>query len=112
MLTFWGNAKYSMCDGLSRRDFIRLGSLGIGALGGLSLAEVLRLRAQGAERPRSSEKSVIMVYLPGGPSHLDTFDLKPDAPEEIRGNYQPIASKVVGIRWTGLVSSSDRTAER
>jgi hypothetical protein len=98
MFTLWGNTNYSMCDGLSRRDFIRLGSLGIGALGGISLADVLRLRAHGADRPRSSQKSVIMVYLPGGPTHLDTFDLKPDAPDEVRGNYKPIATKVVGMR--------------
>jgi hypothetical protein len=87
-----------MCDGLGRRDFLRLGTLGIGALGGLSLADLLRLRAQGAERPRAAQKSVIMVYLPGGPTHLDTFDLKPDAPDEIRGNYKPIDTKVVGMR--------------
>jgi len=67
MLTFLSKPIASrMCDGLSRRDFLRVGALGVG---GLTLADLLRLRAQG--KPPVRSKSVIMVYLEGGPSHID-----------------------------------------
>lgn len=80
------------CDGLSRRACLQIGSLG---LGGLALPEILRRQAQAAAgRPL---KGVIMVLLPGGPTQLDTFDLKPDAPAEIRGEFSPIATNVDGV---------------
>jgi hypothetical protein len=79
---------------MSRRDFFRIGALGVG---GLSLADLLRLRAQGAAKEKSSPKAVIMVYLPGGPSHIDMYDLKPDAPKEYRGEFKPIRTNVPGI---------------
>jgi hypothetical protein len=82
-----------MCDGISRRDFFRIGALGVG---GLTLADLLCLRAQGAVK-ETSPKSVIMVYLPGGPSHIDMYDLKPDAPKEYRGEFKPIRTNVPGI---------------
>ena len=71
-----GGAKREYCDGLTRRDFVRIGSLGLG----LSLADLLRLKAQGAVKPAGRPKSVLMVYLGGGLSHIDTYDMKPDAP--------------------------------
>ena len=86
------------CDGMSRRSWLRIGGLG---LGGLALPELLR--AEAASRSANSAaagkpaKGVIMVLLPGGPTHLDTFDLKPDAPPEIRGEFRPIATNVPGI---------------
>ncbi len=83
------------CDGMSRRSWLRIGGLG---LGGLGLPEILRAEASA---PRSESKrtakGIIMVLLPGGPSHLDMYDLKPDAPLEIRGEFQPISTKVPGI---------------
>ncbi|HVC94038.1 MAG TPA: DUF1501 domain-containing protein [Pirellulales bacterium] len=79
-------------DNLSRRDFLRAGSLG---LGGLTLADVLRLRAEA--KGRSSPRSVIMVVLGGGPSHIDMYDLKPEAPSEYRGEFRPIQSNVPGF---------------
>ena len=80
------------CDGVPRRSFLKIGGL---ALGGASLTEILRAEAVvGREK---SEKSIIMILLPGGPPHLDMFDMKPDAPAEIRGEFQPIASRVPGI---------------
>jgi hypothetical protein len=91
MLTIWG-AKQRFCDTVSRRDFLRLGALG---LGGLSLPDILRLRAQAGTG--NSAKSVIMVCLAGGPSHIDMYDLKPDAPADIRGEFRPIKSKVPGF---------------
>jgi hypothetical protein len=66
MLTIWGKKQKPLCDGLSRREFLRVGALG---LGGLTLADLLRHRAQGAGSARSSQKAVIMVYLCGAPPH-------------------------------------------
>jgi hypothetical protein len=81
------------CDRLPRRDFLKAGALG--SLG-LSLAGMLRLEAQGAIAPSAAGKSGIFIYLPGGQSHLDTFDMKPEA-SEIKGEFSPIATNVPGI---------------
>jgi hypothetical protein len=79
---------------LSRRGFLRLGALG---MGGLSLADLLHLKARGAVPAPSAGKAIIMVYLDGGPSHVDMYDLKPDAPVEVRGEFQPIRTNVPGF---------------
>jgi hypothetical protein len=79
-------------DGISRRNWLRIGGL---ALGGLALPDILRAEAQSGER--NPARGIIMVLLPGGPTHLDSFDLKPDAPAEIRGEFRPIATNVPGI---------------
>ena len=95
MLTFFngGNARY--CDGLSRRGFLKVGTLGVG---GLALGDLLRLRARAATPSAARRpKSVIMICLGGGPSHLDTYDMKPDAPSDFRGEIKPIRSKVPGM---------------
>ncbi|HLJ98150.1 MAG TPA: DUF1501 domain-containing protein [Gemmataceae bacterium] len=78
---------------LSRRGFLRIGALG---LGGLTLAGLLR--AEAAARIRSSHKSVILIYLVGGPPHQDLFDLKPGAPKEFAGPWKPIATNVTGVQ--------------
>jgi hypothetical protein len=85
--------KLRFCDGLPRREFLKIGSL---AFGGLQLPQILRADAESGKR--RSHKSVIMVYLSGGPPHQDMFDLKPDAPSEVRGEFQPIDTNVPGIR--------------
>jgi hypothetical protein len=77
----------------SRRDFLRAGFLG---LGGLTLGNLCQLRAQGAAITRDT--AVLLLFVHGGPSHLETYDLKPDAPDEIRGPFSPIATAVPGIR--------------
>ena len=83
------------CDGLTRRSFVRMGSL---AVGGIGLADLLRNESQaGAAAKR--HKSVIMVYLTGGIGHQDTFDLKPQAPAEIRGEFNQIATAVPGTAF-------------
>jgi hypothetical protein len=92
MLTVWGSPK-RFCDGITRRNFLRIGAFGAG----LTLAGLLRGRAHAG--PRTSNKSAIMIYLPGGPSHMDMYDLKPDAPAEYRGEFKPIATNVAGIRF-------------
>ncbi|MBI1314971.1 DUF1501 domain-containing protein [bacterium] len=81
-----------MCDGISRRSFLTIGGM---ALGGVALPNVLRAEAEAATG--SSHKAIINIYLPGGPSHIDLWDLKPDAPAEIRGEFRPIATNVPGI---------------
>jgi hypothetical protein len=81
------------CDGVSRRNFLKIGALG---LGGLALPQILQ--AEAASGVRRSQKAVIMVFLPGGPSHQDMFDLKLDAPSEIRGEFKPISTNVAGLQ--------------
>ncbi len=93
MLNLWGG-KHSFCDKISRRDFLSAGTLG---LAGLTLADILRLRALGQDAPKKAPRSVIMVCLAGGPSHLDMYDLKPDAPSDYRGEFNPIHSNVPGF---------------
>lgn len=85
-------SKSKFCDGISRRSFLNVGSL---ALGGLSLPQLLQADELSGNKTR--HKSVIMIFLPGGPSHLDIWDLKPDAPIEIRGEFQPIQSSIPGF---------------
>jgi hypothetical protein len=93
MLTIAGQRAGRFCDGVTRRDFLRLGGL---ALGGLSLPGLLR--AEDAAGIRRSHKAVIMVFLAGGPPHQDMFDLKPDAPDGIRGEFRPIATDLPGVQ--------------
>ncbi|MCE9603352.1 MAG: DUF1501 domain-containing protein [Planctomycetia bacterium] len=95
------------CDGLQRRDFLRVGGL---AMGGLALPQLLR--ADAASGKRSSTKSVIMVFLSGGPPHQDFVDLKPDAPIEIRGEFKPIATNVPGIEICELLPQLARMTDR
>ena len=80
---------------LSRRGFLKIGALGLG-FAGLNLPNLLR--AEAAAGIRSSHKSVILIYLVGGPPHQDMFDLKPDAPKEIAGPWKPVATNVTGIQ--------------
>jgi len=83
------------CDGVKRRDFLKVGALGAG----LSLTDYLRLAKAGEVKPNAKAKSVIYIRLGGGPTHMDTFDMKPDAPEEYRGNLKPIKSNVPGMEF-------------
>ena len=91
MLRLTGSRSSRFCDGVSRRGFLRIGALG---LGGLGLPQFLQAEAQQAV---GSNKAVIMIFLPGGPPHQDMWDLKMQAPAEIRGEFKPISTKVPGI---------------
>jgi hypothetical protein len=93
MLEFIGRGPRT-CDGVSRRTFLRVGGL---AVGGLTLPWLLRQRAGAAGRT-TPRKSVIQLWLAGGPSHIDMYDLKPNAPAEVRGEFKPIATNVTGIQ--------------
>jgi Protein of unknown function (DUF1501) len=94
MLTVQGSTGSGsrLCDGLSRRNFMKIGALGIA---GLTLPQLLQ--AEAAAGSNKSAKSIIMIYLVGGPPHQDMFDLKPDAPSEVAGPWKPIATNVPGI---------------
>jgi uncharacterized protein (DUF1501 family) len=95
MLNLFG-ASQRFCDGISRRNFLKIGAFGAG----LALSDMLRLKAQanGGNGSGTSPKAAIMIYLPGGPSHMDMYDLKPQAPAEYRGEFRPIATNVNGIQ--------------
>jgi hypothetical protein len=96
MLTIFGKGNGGgdgdFCDGVTRRNFLRIGGM---VMGGLTLPRLLQAETQsGTGR---SHRAIINVFLPGGPPHLDMWDLKPDAPREIRGEFQPIKTNVPGI---------------
>src|SRR5438874_2334043 len=93
MLTIQGGNGGTFCDGMSRREFLKIGGL---ALGGMSLMDILAAEAKAGVK--QNHKSIIMVFLPGGPPHQDMFDLKPDAPSDIRGEFKPIKTNVPGIQ--------------
>ena len=116
MLTILGGERGRFCDGLQRRTFLKIGGL---ALGGASLPQILRADSLArATTPRSAPqvseeaalsgtaprpggdrgKSIIMIFLPGGPPHQDMFDLKMEAPSEIRGEFKPISTNVPGVQ--------------
>jgi hypothetical protein len=97
MLTIFGASRTAApyCDGIRRRDFIRIGGLAMGSLMSLSLADLFRAEAKSGSR--STHKAVINIFLGGGPPHQDTWEIKSEAPAEIRGVFKPIATKVPGI---------------
>jgi hypothetical protein len=109
MLTIWGNKQKPLCDGLSRRAFLQVGALGVG---GLTLADLLRLRADAAAPARAPRKAVIMIYLCGAPPHLDMYDLKPDAPVGIRGEFKPIRTNVPGFDICELMPLQAKIADK
>jgi len=100
MLTILGRqsaSRASDCQGQTRRDFLTIGGL---AMGGLTLADLFRAESSAAESPVSrglAHKAIINIYLPGGPPHLDMWDPKPQAPREIRGEFDAIQTNVPGI---------------
>jgi hypothetical protein len=97
MLTILGS-KATYCDGLSRRSFLKIGGLSMGVLGGLGLADVLKAQAASSSAKKSRHKAVINIFLDGGPPHQDMWEIKTDAPKEIRGEFSPIATRVPGLQ--------------
>ncbi|MFM7831221.1 MAG: DUF1501 domain-containing protein, partial [Planctomycetaceae bacterium] len=89
MLNLTGNGTAQTCDGTTRRDFMQVGTLGVG---GLSLAGYLQAEEQGQVASGHDQRSCIMIFNLGAPSQLDTFDMKPEAPLEVRGPFKPIAT--------------------
>ncbi|HEY8503331.1 MAG TPA: DUF1501 domain-containing protein [Gemmataceae bacterium] len=110
MFTFWGK-RQRFCDGITRRSFLRVGAFGAG----LTLADMLRLQAaaRGQSKPAATApKAAIMVFLPGGPSHMDTYDLKPQAPAEFRGEFKPIPTNVPGVQICELFPEQARMFDK
>lgn len=111
MITFLGSNAlgHTFCDGLSRRSLMQIGALSLGgaALPGLTLPRLLA-----DDATKSNHKSVILVYLSGGMSHQDTFDLKPKAPAEIRGEFNPIATNLPGFEVGELLPKLSQCADK
>ena len=109
MLTLVGR-RHQFCDRVSRRGFLKIGAVGLGA-GALTLADVLRAEAASGG---SSHKAVIHVFLGGGPPHQDMWEIKTEAPSEIRGEFRPISTNVPGIQigevFPRIASIMDRCA--
>jgi hypothetical protein len=99
------------CEGISRRDCLKLG---LSSLIGGGLVDALRLRGQAAELGSSSTRptSCILVWMDGGPTHYETFDPKPDAPAEIRGEYDPIATAIPGMHFSKHMTELAKIADR
>ncbi len=95
MLTILGR-KSKFCDGVSRRGFLKIGGLSMAAAGGVSLASIMN--AQAASGVHKSDKAIINIFLGGGPPHQDMWEIKTDAPAEIRGEFSPIETSVPGIQ--------------
>lgn len=111
MLDFDIGDNQRLCDGTSRRNFLRLGTLSIL---GLSLPTLLRLeaaQAAGKVATKAKAKNVLLIYLGGGLTHHDSFDPKPDAPQEIRGKYGVIPTKIAGIRFSDKMQQMAKITE-
>ncbi|MCI0460562.1 MAG: DUF1501 domain-containing protein [Gemmataceae bacterium] len=97
------------CDGMSRRSFLQLGVAGMASVG---LPGLLQARAQSAREGGTPDTSVILIWLDGGPSHMDLYDMKPDAPAEYRGIWRPIRTRVPGMDISELFPRQARVADR
>src|SRR5262249_14342152 len=107
MLTIRGES-FRLCDGINRRSFLAIGSLG---LAGLSLPRVLHAR-ESQPASRRSPRAVILYWMGGGPSHIDTYDMKPDAAAEIRGPFRPGRTRVPGMQFCELFTRQAPLADR
>lgn len=100
--------KLTNCEGVSRRNFVQAGLLGAGGLG---LADLLKLKAEGAIHPKQQDTSVILFWLSGGPGHMETWDPKPEAPSDYRGPFQSIATSLDGVQFSELMPEQAKLAE-
>ena len=96
------------CDGLRRRDFLHAGAL---SMLGLGLNDLFAMKALGAVDPKK-DMNCIMLFLVGGPSHIDTWDPKPKAPAEVRGPFAPIATRVPGMQITEIFPRMAQHADK
>ncbi|HIG84407.1 MAG TPA: DUF1501 domain-containing protein [Verrucomicrobiales bacterium] len=94
---------------ISRRSFLSTGTLG---LGGLCLSDVMRLRAAAGQPSVAPDTSVIFIWLAGGPPHMETYDMKPDAPSDYRGQFNPIRTNVPGIDVCELLPMHAKCADK
>ena len=109
MLDFIGSGSCQTCNGVTRRDFLQAGTLG--AIG-LGLPQYLAAAEAGKVDPSKSKRSAIMIFNLGAPSQIDTFDMKPDAPAEIRGPFQPIATNAPGMHISEILPLHAKIADK
>ena len=109
MLHLTSKGQAQTCDGMTRRDFLQVGSLG--AIG-LSLPDLLAAQAQGAVAKEHDERSVILIFNLGAPSQVDLFDMKPEAPAEIRGPFKPIKTKAPGMEISEILPLHAQHADK
>src|SRR5881396_550751 len=109
MLKITGNGSITTCDGISRRDFLQVGTLG--AIG-LTLSQYAALQTRGAVAKEESGRSAIMIFNLGAPSQLDTWDMKPDAPREIRGPFNPIRTNNPDIQISEIFPLHAKLADK
>src|SRR6266568_4346588 len=101
---------HTTCNGATRRDCLKLG---LGALFGGGLAHLLRLRSVAAEEKAArAANSCILIWMDGGPTHYETFDPKPDAPKEIRGEFTPIPTSIPGVQFCETVPKLAKVANK
>src|SRR5262249_46177006 len=104
-----GRGRVRSCEGLSRREWLRVGALGAA---GLTLPDLLRAGGRHTEKSFGRARSCILCFLFGAPAHQDVWDLKPDAPAEVRGEFRPIVSSVPGLSLGEHIPRIARTAHR
>src|SRR3954451_25183004 len=109
MLKLTGNGSITTCDGVTRRDFLQVGALG--AIG-LTLSKLVALQALGATAKGNDEKSCIMIFNLGAPSQIDTWDMKPNAPAEIRGPFKPIKTNNPDIQISEIFPLHAKLADK
>src|SRR6266567_633244 len=109
MIRFTGDGSTTTCDGMTRRDFLHAGALfGLG----LTLPQLMALKARGAVAKDKDERSIIMIFNLGAPSQLDLFDPKPNAPAEIRGPFKTISTASKDIQLTELLPLHAKLADK
>src|SRR5690349_9325981 len=109
MLTFTGKGQAHTCNGVTRRDFLQLGTLGAA---GLSLPAYLQAKEQGRVNRPGDDRSCIMIFNLGAPSQLDTFDMKPEAPAEVRGPFQAISTKSGEFQLSEILPKHAEVADK
>ncbi len=109
MLEFTGEGRAHTCDGVTRRDFLQVGTLGAV---GLSLPQYIAARQQGNVDPAAGEKACILIFNLGAPSHVDTWDMKPEAPAEIRGPFKPINTRSADIQISEIFPKHAEVADK
>lgn len=109
MLNLIGQGQAHTCNGVTRRDFLQVGTLG--AIG-LGLPQYLAAREKGQVDPNSDRRSCILIFNLGAPSQLDTFDMKPEAPLEVRGPFKPIATSVSGLQLSEILPLHAKIADK
>src|SRR5678809_197427 len=109
MLKITGRGSITTCDGITRRDFIQVGTL---SAIGLTMSKYAALRSLGAVQKGNDEKSAIMIFNLGAPSQLDTWDMKPDAPREVRGPFKPIKTNSPDIQISEIFPLHAKLADK